>query len=127
MPPETRRRLAIGLGALAILAAVAVAVLAYQRFEGVDVEGQTTAYEVLDDQTVAVTISVTRKDPSTPVACIARARARDGSETGRREILVGPATERTVQITTEVKSFRRPATGDVYGCGTTVPGYLTAS
>jgi hypothetical protein len=84
------------------------------------------AYDVLDEQTASVTISVTRQDPAMPVVCVVRARARDGAESGRREVLVGPSTERTVQFTTTVKTYKRPYVGDIYGCGTTVPPYLTA-
>ena len=87
MPTAKRRRLTILLGGAAVLAALAVAVLSYQRFEGNDVEGETAAYQVIDDRTVSVTISVTRKDPSRPASCIVRARSRDGAETGRREVL----------------------------------------
>jgi hypothetical protein len=39
---------------------------------------------------------------------------------------VGPSTQRTVQVTTTVKTFKPPYVGDIYGCGTTVPLYLTA-
>jgi hypothetical protein len=116
----------MGLAGLTILLGLGVAALGYQRFERVDVEGEAAAFEVLDDQTVSVTISVTRKDPARPVVCIVRARAYDGGETGRREVLVGPASARTVQVTTTVKSYRRAAVGDIYGCGTEVPSYLTA-
>ena len=119
-----RRRLTIALTTLAIVAGVAVAAILYQRFEGAAVEGKTGAYEVLDGQTVSVTISVTRKDPAIPVVCIVRARAHDGTETGRREILIGPSEAKTVQVTTTVTSYRRPFVGDIYGCGTTIPGYL---
>ena len=73
-----------------------------------------------------MTISVTRADPSRPVVCIVRARSRDGSETGRREILVGPSDQATVQVTAPVKTSRPPVTGDVYGCGTDIPAYLVA-
>ena len=124
MPPATRRRVAIGFGAAAALLGLGAAALLYQRYEGADVEGKSAAFDVLDPQTVRVTIIVTRKDPSEPVVCIVRARSRDGAETGRREILVEPSDERTVQVTTTVKSFRPAAVGDVYGCGTDVPGYL---
>ena len=127
MPAATRRRLAIALGALVTLILIGMAAVAYQRFEGTEVEGEMAAYEVLDDQTVSVTISVTRKNPETPVVCIVRARSADGSETGRREILVGPAEARTVQVTTTVKSFQRPLVGDIYGCGAEVPAYLLRS
>jgi hypothetical protein len=124
MPEKTRRRLVMGLGALVTLALIGGAVAAYRHFEGNDVEGSMVAYEVIDDQTVSVTISVTRKDPATPVVCIVRARSNDGAETGRREVLVEPAEAKTVQLTTDVKSFQRPFVGDIYGCGTEVPPYL---
>jgi len=122
--PASQRWTAIVLTALVVALGLAVARLGYQRFEGNAVEGETAAFEVLDDQTVSITISVTRKDPATPVVCIVRARSRDGAETGRREILVGASETKTVQVTTTVKSFRRPFVGDIYGCGIEVPGYL---
>jgi hypothetical protein len=42
-------------------------------------------------------------------------------------VLVPPSSQDTVNITTTVKSTRPPVVGDVYGCGTDVPGYLVAS
>jgi hypothetical protein len=92
-----------------------------------EVKGELSGYQLVDEQTVAVTISVTRDDPSRPVVCIVRARSIDGSETGRRELLVPPSTQKTVQVTTEVVASREPVVGDVYGCGTDVPPYLVAS
>ena len=127
MSPQARRRLAIGLRVLVVLAGLGLAVVAYHRFEGAAITSKAVAYEVLDDQTMSVTISVTRKDPSTPVVCIVRARSRDGAETGRREVVIGPMEDRTVQVTTTVKSYARPFVGDVDCCGTDVPGYLVAS
>lgn len=119
-----RRLLAITLGALAIATAAGVAVLGYQRLTTADVKGELYGYEVIDDQTVSVKISVTRSDPSQPAVCIVRVRAGDGSETGRREVLVPPSESATVQVTTIVKSSQTPMMGDIYGCGTDVPGYL---
>lgn len=124
MSASTRRWLAIALGAVALALGIVVAVVAYQRFEGNDVEGTMAAYEVVDSQTVSVTISVTRKDPSRPAHCIVRVRSRDGAETGRREILVAPSQQRTVQVTATVKSYKPPFVGDIYGCGIDVPSYL---
>jgi hypothetical protein len=105
---------------------VAVAVIGYQRLGRSDVDGTLAGYRLIDGQTVSVTISVTRKDPSRPVDCIVRVRAKDGSETGRREVLVAPSTQATVQVTTIVKSSKPAVVGDIYGCGTDVPGYLRA-
>ena len=126
MTTVKRRRLTIALTTLAVAAGVAVAATAYQRFEGTAVEGEIAAFDVLDDQTVSVTISVTRNDPAVPVVCIVRARSRDGAETGRREILIGPSEAKTVQVTATVTSFRQPFVGDIYGCGTDIPRYLRA-
>src|ERR1700742_1934427 len=116
-------------GALALVVAavgVVVAIIGYQRLGRSDVTGTLAGYPLIDDQTVSVTISVTRKDPSRPVDCIVRVRAKDGSETGRREVLVTPSSQATVQVTTIVKSSKPAVVGDIYGCGTDVPGYLRA-
>jgi phage tail tape-measure protein len=115
------------LAGVVVAAGVLVAVVAYQRLGTAEVTGTLAGYRVIDDETVSVTINVTRSDPSRPVACIVRVRSKDGSETGRRELLIPPAQATTVQITTMVKSHLPPVLGDIYGCGTDVPGYLRPS
>jgi hypothetical protein len=135
-PPQTRygrrrsrlpsRRRAAILAAVVAVAGIVLAAIGYQRLGHSDVEGTLAGYRLIDSQTVSVTISVTRKDPSRPVDCIVRVRAQDGSETGRREVLVPPSTQATVQVTAMLKSSRPAVVGDIYGCGTDVPGYLRA-
>jgi hypothetical protein len=120
----SRRLLAVALGALALAAAVAVAVVAYQRLGNSDVAGTLAAYRLVDDETVSVTITVRRSDPSRPAVCIVRSRSKDGTETGRRELLIPPSNQASVQVTAIVKSSRPPVMGDVYGCGLDVPAYL---
>jgi hypothetical protein len=121
-----RRRVAIGMTLLIIVLGVIIAIIGFQRLGTSDVKGELTAYRLIDDRTVEVTVGVTREDPSRPVVCIMRARSVDGSETGRREVLVPPSSQATVQVTAIVKTTRPAAVGDVYGCGTDVPGYLVA-
>ena len=121
-----RRMLVIGLFSLIVIVGVGIALVAYQRLGTGDVKGELAGYKLVDDQTVQVTITVTRDDPSRPVVCIVRARSIDGSETGRREVLVTPSSQEIVQVSAVVKTSRPPAMGDVYGCGTDVPGYLVA-
>jgi hypothetical protein len=123
---RSRRWWAIGLGALVLLAGVAIAIVASHRLGSGDVQGELGGYQVVDDETLSVTVKVTRADPSRPVVCIVRAKSIDGSETGRRELLVPPSPQATVNVTTTVKSTRPPVVGDVYGCGTDVPSYLVA-
>jgi hypothetical protein len=119
----SRRRAAI-LAAVVAAVGVVVALIAYQRLGRSDVDGTLAGYRLIDSQTVSVTISVTRKDPSRPVDCIVRVRAKDGSETGRREVLVAPSAQATVQVTAVLKSSKPAVVGDIYGCGADVPGYL---
>ena len=112
------------MAVLVVAAGAAVAVVGYQRLGTSDVTGSLAGYQVIDSETASVTISVTRSDPSRPVDCIVRVRSKDGSETGRREVLVPSSDQTTVQVTTTVKSSKPPAMADIYGCGTEVPGYL---
>lgn len=121
---RARRRVAIALGVLVAAAGIVIAIIGYQRISTSAVTGSLVGYRLVDDETASVTISVTRSDPSRPVACIVRVRATNGSETGRRELLVPPSEATTVQVTTTVKSSQPPVMADVYGCGTEVPSYL---
>lgn len=121
---RARRRVAIALGVLVAAAGIVIAVIGYHRISTSAVTGSLVGYRLVDDETASVTISVTRSDPSRPVACIVRVRATNGSETGRRELLVPPSEATTVQVTTTVKSSQPPVMADVYGCGTEVPSYL---
>lgn len=121
---RARRRVAIALGVLVAAAGIVIAVIGYQRISTSAVTGSLVGYRLVDDETASVTISVTRSDPSRPVACIVRVRATNGSETGRRELLVPPSEATTVQVTTTVKSSQPPVMADVYGCGAEVPSYL---
>ena len=123
----SRPRMVIGLAVLAVAAGLVVAVVGYQRLGTSDVAGSLAGYQLIDNETASVTISVTRSDPSRPVDCIVRVRAKDGGETGRREVLVPPSEAATVQVTITVKSSRPPMMADIYGCGTDVPGYLRPS
>src|SRR5690242_19336864 len=81
----TQRRVAVVLAVLVVAAGAAVAVIGYQRLGTGKVTGSLAGYQVIDDETASVTISVTRSDPSRPVDCIVRVRSKDGTETGRRE------------------------------------------
>jgi hypothetical protein len=123
---SNRRWIIVGLTVLVLAIGIAIAVIASQRLGTGEVKGELGGYQLVDDETVQVTITVTREDPSRPVVCIVRARSIDGGESGRREVLVPPSAQATVQVTTVVKASRRPVIGDIYGCGTDVPSYLVA-
>lgn len=120
------RRTQMLLLALVLLVGLGIAFLGYQRFAVADVEATALTFDLVDDSTVSITFSVTRPDSERDVVCIVRARSRDGSETGRRELLVPGSTHREISVTSIVRTSKPPAVGDVYGCSTNVPDYLRA-
>ncbi|WP_280253756.1 DUF4307 domain-containing protein [Nocardia abscessus] len=125
-PRKRRRWVAPALGVVVVLAGLGVAYLGYQKYGPDDIEAEQLGYVVVDDSTMTIRLKVTRADPQRPVVCFVRAMARDGSELGRREVLVEPSGSGTVELTTVVRSSARPASGSVYACSDQVPGYLQA-
>ncbi|MEE4022324.1 DUF4307 domain-containing protein [Gordonia sp. PKS22-38] len=124
---SSRRAWFVGLTVLVIAAGVGIAILGYSRFAAPDVSGEATAYDIVDNSTVAVQFTVTRADPGSPVACVVRGRSVDGDETGRREILIPGGTESQVGMRTEVTTSKPPVIGEVFGCTIDVPAYLTST
>ena len=124
--PQSKRRWFIAGSAFVVIAGVALAVFAYFKFAETDVKGEATGYEIIDSHTVAVQFTLTRPDPSQPAACVVRGRSLDGSETGRREILIPPGHDTQVGFKTRVQTSQPPVIGEVFGCTTTIPAYLKA-
>lgn len=114
------------LTGIVVLAGIAIAYIGYTKFAVKDVEGKQIAFDIVDDRTINIQFTVTRENPSEPAVCIVRTRSKDGSETGRREVYVGPSDSQTVEITAPVYASKPPAMGDLYGCSSTVPDYLHA-
>lgn len=124
---RSRRNWFIALSVLVVAAGVGLAILGYSRFATPDVSGEATGYDLIDESTVAVQLTVTRADPGSPVACVVRGRSIDGDETGRREILIPGGTQTQVGMRTEVTTSKPPVIGEVFGCTADVPAYLTDS
>ncbi|KAA0923221.1 DUF4307 domain-containing protein [Rhodococcus sp. IEGM 1401] len=122
-----KRATKIALVALVLLVGLGVAYYAYSKFSVKPIEGSQLSFDIVDEDTMSIRFSVTRQDPEQPAVCIVRARSRDGSETGRREVYIPPeSASTTVEMTTEVTTSAAPAVGDVYGCTLDVPEYLRA-
>jgi hypothetical protein len=111
---------------LVVLAGIGIAWVGYTRFADPPVSGEGTGYTIVDSSTVDVSFTVTRSDPGQAVACVVRARSRAGDETGRREVLVPPGDSQQTSVESRVKTTGPPAIGEVFGCTTSVPPYLTA-
>jgi hypothetical protein len=115
-----------GFTALGLIAGVLLTFVLYQQRGTAEIESEVVAFDVVDDSTLDIQLKVTRKDPSQDAVCVIRARSKDGSETGRREVFVPASDSATVVLTSTVKTSQRPGMGDTYGCSFNVPEYLRA-
>lgn len=81
------------------------------------VSAQVSSYRVLSDQEVRVTVTVQRPDPAKAVVCQVVAQAADFQQVGALDQLaVAPRTERVVDVTTTIKTFRRASSASVKSC-----------
>jgi hypothetical protein len=122
-----RNRATLVVTALGLLVGLGVAYLAYTNLASTPVDGQETGFVLVDDSTITMRFDVTRSDPSRAAVCIVRARSADGSETGRREVLVAPSADAITSVSADVRTSQPPVAGDVYGCSLTVPPWFTGS
>lgn len=120
----SRRRWFLISSVTVVVAGVVIAFVGYKQFGDPEVSGQATAHEILSSDTVAVQYTVNRKDPQQQVACVVRARAKDGSEVGRREVLIPSGDDVQVGARTTVYTSRPAVIGEVFGCTASVPPYL---
>jgi hypothetical protein len=125
-PRRTNRRAYWVIGACALVAGAVVAYVAYVNLGTAPIETQPASFQSLPDNKMRMTFEVTRDDPARAAVCIVRVRVLDGSEGGRKEVLVPPG-EKSVSVTTVVESNGEPVTADVFGCSYQVPPYLSTS
>jgi hypothetical protein len=125
-PRPTSRRTYLLLGAFAILLGSVVAWLGYVNLGTAPIETQQTRFENLPDNAMRFTFEISRDEPSRPAVCIVRVRVLDGSEGGRKEVLVPPGAA-SMQVTTVIRSTEEPVTANVFGCSYQVPSYLSTT
>jgi hypothetical protein len=112
------------LATAGLVAATAIAYVGYRNLGSAPIEGQRTAFSPIDSSSVSITFDVLRDEPQRPAVCVIRARVRDGSESGRREVFIPPGGS-SRSITAVIKSAGEPVTADVFGCSYQVPVYLS--
>ncbi|HEU5472026.1 MAG TPA: DUF4307 domain-containing protein [Actinophytocola sp.] len=123
--PAARRTRWIA-AACAVLVGCLIGYVAYANLGGAAIETERTGFTALPGNALRMNFTVLRDQPERAVVCIVRVRARDGAETGRKEVLV-PAGGTTTSVTTVIQSTDEPVTADVFGCSYEVPAYLLST
>lgn len=116
--PQPRFPRAVTIGLIALLSAASLSWLIWAAtvHSQPKVSGQIASFEVLSDRAIAVTVTIQRADPATPVRCIVVAKATNFEEVGRISIEPGPRTEKLSDVKTEIKTFRRATSASVKSC-----------
>jgi hypothetical protein len=121
--PATRVRKWV-LAGLGLLLGTAIAYVGYTNLGSPPIDAQRTGYSIVDKSTIKITFDVIRDSPERAAVCVVRARVIDGSEGGRKEVLVPPGGS-SIMVSTTIKSSGEPVTADVFGCSYQVPAYLS--
>ena len=104
---------AIGIGAAIALAWLIWAALFHSRPA---VAAQVSAFSVISDTAIEVTLTVDRRDPSQPVTCRVLAQGADFSAVGEQEIPIPATTAAVVDQKLTLVTLRRAATAIAKGC-----------
>jgi hypothetical protein len=103
-----------------------VAYIGYRNLGTAPIDAQQVGFSPEANNSMKLTIDVTRDDPSRPGVCIVYVQDVTGAETGRKEILVPPGGDST-RVSTVIRSVGKPVTANVFGCSYDVPRYLSGS
>ena len=80
------------------------------------VVAQVAAYTVLSDTSIAVTLTVERRDPSQPVTCRVLVQAGDFQPVAEEEVAVEASSAQVVDLPITLVTLRRAATAVAKGC-----------
>jgi hypothetical protein len=103
----------VGVGATVALCWLVWAALFHSR---PPVVAQVAAYTVVSDTSIAVTLTVERRDPSQPVTCRLLAQAEDFQPVAEEEVAVEASTAKVVDKSITLVTLRRAATVVTKGC-----------
>jgi hypothetical protein len=80
------------------------------------VDAQVASYAVRDDRSIALTLTVERRDPAIPATCRVIAQAIDFETVGELEVAVPPGENRLTNVDLTMVTLRRATTAVAKGC-----------
>jgi Domain of unknown function (DUF4307) len=103
----------IGIGVAVALGWLIWAALFHSRPA---VVAQVSAYSVVSDTAIDVTLTVDRRNPAQPVTCRLIAQAADFSPVAEQQVAVAGSTARVVDLKLTLVTLRRAVTATAKGC-----------
>ncbi len=81
-----------------------------------DVSGQVSAFEIVSDTRVELTLTVQRANPSVPAICRVIAQSTDFQPVAEREVEVPASAVALADLQVELTTLRRATSASVSGC-----------
>jgi hypothetical protein len=116
--PRSRVPRPVALALIGGLAAVGLGWLVWAAYVYAtpQVDAQVATYAVRDDRSIALTLTVERRDPSIPATCRVIAQASDFETVGELEVAVPAATNRLTNLDLTMVTLRRATTAVAKDC-----------
>ena len=115
-PPRVPRRVVVGMVAAGTALGLAWLVWAALAHATPAVSAQVSAFDVVSDTTIAVTVTVQREDPAVPAICRVIAQAPDFQPVAEQEVPVPASDIPLADIDLELTTLRRATSASVSGC-----------
>ncbi len=116
-PPSGFPRVAL-VGIVAVVGAVFLAWVLWTAWLHAEpeVSGQVPSFSFPSDTSAALTLTVQRRDPSTPVTCRVIVQSVNHATVGQKDISVAATPERLVNVTTTIRTLKRGTSVSVLEC-----------
>jgi len=115
-PPRVPRGVLVGLVAAGTALGLGWLVWAGLVHATPAVSAQVSAFTVVSDTTIRVTMTVQREDPSVPATCRVIAQSPDFQPVAEQEVAVPSSTVALANIPLELTTLRRATSASVSGC-----------
>lgn len=115
-PPRLPRPVLVGLVAAGTALGLGWLVWAALAHATPAVSAQVSAFTVVSDTTIAVTMTVQRADPSVPATCRVIAQSPDFQPVAEEEVPIPASTVALADIDLTLTTLRRATSASVSGC-----------
>jgi hypothetical protein len=115
-PPRLSRAVRVGLVAAGTALGLGWLVWAALAHSSPAVTAQVSAFDVVSDTSITLTLTVQREDPSLPAHCRVIAQAPDFQPVAEQEVPVPASAVALADIPLELTTLRRATSASVSGC-----------
>ena len=115
-PPRMPRPVLVGLVAAGTALGLGWLIWAALAHATPAVSAQVSAFTVVSDTTISVTMTVQREDPSVPARCRVIAQSPDFQPVAEQEVPVPASSVALANIDLDLTTLRRATSASVSGC-----------